>query len=186
MQKFLENLLPFSVFEKNKQLQVLSLVTILKLSTNDIRTTPLHLFRHKCNIINYKLESTTIKVIKKSEDSRNQGYSFYFCLIIEGSGPRSVPLTNRTGSGRSNNLRTRIRNTAGIAICGYNCPRSAVCYTKLLFYILLMYSLLNENRIPPLINNRRWGENFYQKSENQPILPSSVRYRISEERISEQ
>ncbi len=41
------------------------------------------------------------KVIKKSQNSRNQGFSYYFCLLIEGSG--SVPLTNgsrsRSGSG---------------------------------------------------------------------------------------
>jgi hypothetical protein len=28
-----------------------------------------------------------IKVEKKSQNSRNQGFSYYFCLMIEGSGP---------------------------------------------------------------------------------------------------
>ncbi len=36
-----------------------------------------------------------INVIKKSPpNSRNQGFSYFFCLIIEGSRPGSVPLTN--------------------------------------------------------------------------------------------
>ncbi len=44
------------------------------------------------------------KVTKKTQNSRNQGFSFCFCLTKEGSGIRagsgSVPLTNRSGSGR--------------------------------------------------------------------------------------
>ncbi len=52
---------------------------------------------------------------KKSQSSRNQGFSYYFPLVIEGSG--SIPLTNGSGSGsrRPNNIRIRrirIRNTA--------------------------------------------------------------------------
>jgi hypothetical protein len=42
-----------------------------------------------------------------SQNSRNQGFSYYICLMIEGSG--SIPLTNGSGSGRSKN--TWIRNT---------------------------------------------------------------------------
>ncbi len=38
-------------------------------------------------------EGTFTKVIKKSQNSRNQGFSYYFHWIIEGSGSRSVPLT---------------------------------------------------------------------------------------------
>ena len=44
-----------------------------------------------------------IKVIKKSKNSRNQGFSNYFCLITEGSGSRR-PKNIRI-------LRIRIRNT---------------------------------------------------------------------------
>ncbi len=33
----------------------------------------------------------------KSQNNRNQGFSYYFCLMIEGSG--SIPLTNGYGSG---------------------------------------------------------------------------------------
>jgi hypothetical protein len=40
-----------------------------------------------------------LKVKKKSQRSRNQGFSYYFCLVIEGSGSGSIPLTNGFGSG---------------------------------------------------------------------------------------
>jgi hypothetical protein len=41
-----------------------------------------------------------------SQHSRNKGFSYYFCLMIEG--PGSVPQTNGSGSGSD----IRIRNTA--------------------------------------------------------------------------
>ncbi len=51
-----------------------------------------------------------IKVQKKSQNSRNQGFSYYFCLLIEGSGAAgSIPLSNGSGSGRPKY--TWIRNT---------------------------------------------------------------------------
>jgi hypothetical protein len=59
-----------------------------------------------------------------SQNSRNQGFSYYICLMKEGSGSRAgsgsgfIPLTNGSGSGsrRSKNtwirwIRIRIRNT---------------------------------------------------------------------------
>ncbi len=46
------------------------------------------------------------KVPKKSQYSKNQGFSYYFCLMIEGSG--SVPLTNGSGSRRPKDIRIRI------------------------------------------------------------------------------
>ncbi len=52
------------------------------------------------------------QVIKKSQNSRNKGFSYYFCLTMERS--ESVPLTNGPGSWRSKNiriLRIWIRNT---------------------------------------------------------------------------
>ncbi len=58
---------------------------------------------------------------KEVTSSRNQGFSYYFCLMIEGSGSGagSVPLTSGSGSGsrRPKNIwirriRIRIRNTA--------------------------------------------------------------------------
>ncbi len=59
-----------------------------------------------------------------SLNSRNQGFSYYICLMIEGSGSGSragsgIPLTNGSGSGRPKNtrirwIRIRIRNTDGM------------------------------------------------------------------------
>ncbi len=52
------------------------------------------------------------KVKKKSQNSRNQGFACYFCLMIEGSG--SVPLSKGSGSRRPKSIRIRwfrIRNT---------------------------------------------------------------------------
>jgi hypothetical protein len=38
-----------------------------------------------------------IKSQKESQNIRNQGVSYYFCMVIEGSG--SIPLTSGSGSG---------------------------------------------------------------------------------------
>ncbi len=84
-----------------------------------------------------------MKIQKESQNSRNQGFSYYFCMMIEGSGsgsfyhrakivrktliPGSIPLTSgsRSGSWRPKNtwirwirirLRIRIRNTARVII----------------------------------------------------------------------
>jgi hypothetical protein len=61
------------------------------------------------------------KKSKRATNSRNQGFSYYFCMMIEGSGSKtgsgSIPLTSGYGSGsrRPKNkwIRwIRIRNTA--------------------------------------------------------------------------
>jgi hypothetical protein len=59
-----------------------------------------------------------IKSQKESQNSRNQGFSYYFCMMIEGSGSGFIPLTSGSGSGsgRPKNMwirwiRIRIRNT---------------------------------------------------------------------------
>ncbi len=61
----------------------------------------------------FKVHFSKIKSKKKSQHSRNQGFSYYFCLMIEGYGAGSIPLTNGSGSGsrRPKNMwiRTRIR-----------------------------------------------------------------------------
>ena len=57
--------------------------------------------------------------VKESQNSRNQGFSYYFCMMIEesgsgsraGSGSGSIPLTSGSGSGRPKNMWIRIRNT---------------------------------------------------------------------------
>ena len=51
-----------------------------------------------------------IKSQKGSQNSRNQGFSYYFSMLIEGSGSGaragsgSIPLTGGSGSGRPNNI----------------------------------------------------------------------------------
>ena len=35
-----------------------------------------------------------IRSQKESQNSRNQGFSYYFCMMIEGSGSGSIPLTS--------------------------------------------------------------------------------------------
>jgi hypothetical protein len=49
------------------------------------------------------------EVKKKSQNSRNQGFSYYFCLMIEGSGVGSgseyIPLTNRIRIRIPNNVK---------------------------------------------------------------------------------
>ena len=66
-----------------------------------------------------------IKSQKESQNSRNQGFSYYFCMMIEGSGSGSIPLTSGSGSGsgRPKNMwirwiriRIRIRNTGKYCI----------------------------------------------------------------------
>jgi hypothetical protein len=56
-----------------------------------------------------------IKSQKESQNRRNQGFSYYFCMMIEGSGAGSgsIPLAGRSGSGseRPKNMWIRIRNT---------------------------------------------------------------------------
>jgi hypothetical protein len=79
-----------------------------------------------------------IKSQKEPQNSRNQGFSYYFCMMIEGSGSGSragsgsgsIPLNSGSGSGRPKNMWIRIRiwirNTA------LNCPFlrsfSSTCY----------------------------------------------------------
>ncbi len=48
------------------------------------------------------------RVIKKSQNSINQGFSYYFCLMMEGAGAGSVLVTNGLGcgSGRPTNIRS--------------------------------------------------------------------------------
>jgi hypothetical protein len=75
------------------------------------------------------------KVIKKSQNSRNQCFSHHFCLMIEGSG--SVPMTNGSGSRRHKNIRIRIPNTG---------PGYCTCYLPGTF--LLNFNALIQSRGP--------------------------------------
>ncbi len=55
-----------------------------------------------------------IKSQKESQNSSIQDFSYYFCMMIEGSGSGSIPLTCGSGSGRPKItwIRIRIRNAA--------------------------------------------------------------------------
>ncbi len=61
-----------------------------------------------------------IKIQKESQNSRNQGFSYYFCMMIEGSG--SIPPTSGSGSGswRPKNTWIRIRIRIRIRNTGWN------------------------------------------------------------------
>jgi hypothetical protein len=54
-----------------------------------------------------------IKSQKSHKIVRNQGFSYYFCMMIEGSeagaGSGYIPLTSGSGSGRPKNMWIRIR-----------------------------------------------------------------------------
>ncbi len=76
--------------------------------------------KHFFCLLLFEVTLTSFWKIKNLQNSRNQGFSYYFCMMIEGSGSGSipVPLTNGSGSGsgRSKNIwirwiRIQIRNT---------------------------------------------------------------------------
>jgi hypothetical protein len=58
------------------------------------------------------------KIQSQKENSKNQGFSYYICLMIEGSGSGSragsgsIPLTNGSGSRSGRPKNTWIRNIA--------------------------------------------------------------------------
>ncbi len=61
-----------------------------------------------------KVHLHTVIFQKKLQNSRNQGSSYYFCLMMEGfgAGSGSIHLTKESGSGRPKNMWIRIRDTA--------------------------------------------------------------------------
>ncbi len=107
------------------------------------------IFLNKSFPVYYFLKAFThhfskIKSRKMSQNSRNQGFPYYICLMIEGSGSgagsgsESIPLTNGSGYGsrRPKNMwirRIRIRNIlVWIRICGFmpltNGPGFGSCF----------------------------------------------------------
>jgi hypothetical protein len=75
-------------------------------------------FSSDCYFLKVNLHHfSKIKSQQESQNSRNQGFSYYFCMMIEGSGAGSgsITLTDGSGSGRPENMwiriRSRIRNT---------------------------------------------------------------------------
>jgi hypothetical protein len=79
----------------------------------------------------FRIPALRLKVIKNSQNSRNLGFSYYFCLMMKRSG--SEPLTNGSGSRGPKNLRiivVRIRNTnwEGAVFCYFRCRVSLFCW----------------------------------------------------------
>ncbi len=69
---------------------------------------------------------------KKSQNSRNQGFSCYFCLMKGGSGSGSIPLTNGSGFGsrRPKNKRIQrilIRDRIRIRNPGLSIHTASIC-----------------------------------------------------------
>ncbi len=89
-------------------------IRILLFSSLTFKTPIKKLFSPKffCLLL-FEGKFTSKKVIKKSQNSRNQGFPYYFCvMMIEGSG--SEPLTNGSGTGSRRPKTTQIlqiRNT---------------------------------------------------------------------------
>jgi hypothetical protein len=69
-----------------------------------------------------------------SQNSRNQGFSYYICLMIEGS--ESIPLTDGSGSGWPKNTWIRIRNSG--KVFSYTVVGTIHCSFLLCFEIYLM------------------------------------------------
>ncbi len=79
-----------------------------------------------------------IKSKKKSQNSRNHGFSCYFCSMIEGSGSGSILLTNGSGSGsrRPKNSMHRSKNVNTIEKLNTKCTikRCQITTATLLFF----------------------------------------------------
>jgi hypothetical protein len=106
-------------------------------------------------------------MVKKSHKiSRNQGFSYYFFMIIEGSGSRagsvseSIPLTSGSGSGswRPKNMwirwiRIRIRNT------DFGHPESDPVAAGLHFVTLVQArNAIKEGTFPAFVSKFMLGE----------------------------
>ncbi len=95
-----------------------------------------------------------IKSQKEPQNSRNQGFSYYFCMMIEGSGSGSragsgsIPLTSGSGSSWPKNMwirwiriRNRIRNTGANGAKNTISRASSACsLTDLASYALIITS----------------------------------------------
>ncbi len=81
-----------------------------------------------------------LKVKKKLQKSGNQRFSYYFCVMMEGSGAGSVLVTNGSGcgSGSPKNIRIWIPNTGTWNTCW---TRYSPSY-KRKFLLLLQYDCI--------------------------------------------
>ncbi len=55
---------------------------------------------YACYFLKVHLLNFSKKIIKKSQNSRNRCFSYYFCLMMEGSGSGSIFISLTHGSGR--------------------------------------------------------------------------------------
>jgi hypothetical protein len=85
-----------------------------------------------------------IKSQKESSNSRNQGFSCYFCVMIEGSGSGSIPLTSGFGSGRPKNMWIRIRNTDYFPYVGNNLRGQVVVVFPVSFCVMYSNQILRQ------------------------------------------
>ncbi len=88
---------------------------------------------------------STTKVTKKSKSSSSQGFSYYFCLMIERTGP--VPLTNGSGSKRTKNSATliRTRDKRGLKFSSDYSSSYNICFLTL---FVINYTVLWMNNLP--------------------------------------
>ncbi len=92
-----------------------------------------------------------------SQKSKNQGFYYYFCLIIEGSGLGAGPRTYGSGYGRPKII--RIRNTVPV---GHN--------TELFFLRVCNFSVLNSTPNP--------GSKFFSSPDpGSKFFPSRIRIK---------
>ncbi len=69
------------------------------------------------------------KILKKSQNSRNQGFSYFFCLMMEGSGSRSLSvqiMTDSDGPTTYGPGSTTLFSRKSQIMCGY--IRHQMCY----------------------------------------------------------
>jgi hypothetical protein len=64
-----------------------------------------------------------IKSQKESQNRRNQGFSSYFCMMIEGAGSGSIHLTSGSGSGSRRPKNMWIRWIKTLLIIVFSCHR---------------------------------------------------------------
>ncbi len=91
------------------------------------------------------------KCQKESQNRRNQSFSYYFCMMIEGSG--SIPLTSGSGSTRPKNM--WIRNTA---LQYFDLNTRLLLFDRFISYLVLDQ---NSETVPlSCVAQQEWSETF--------------------------
>ncbi len=121
---------------------------------------------------------TMVKRHKKSQNSRNQSFSCYFCLMMKGSGPVLVTNGSECGSGRPKNI--RIHNTAdkfSDKVLFFVCF-SSVCPFNQLWVPYPGYHLIFNNEIPTGTDTAStkdflWPTKMFHTGRGQEILETA-------------